>query len=476
MLAFAARKMRSSAVSFVRLTLKTAGLIGYTMLCLILTLIGAELYYRFNEEAYLRAVLVAFDPPVYESSDTMPYTLAKNVDFYQFRRGEYFAHAHTNAQGLREDREIQIDKPANTFRLLTIGDSYVYGYGVERGETFQAVAETALRSRHAGKSIEIIDMGFAAAGDLYSRYIYVRDVALKYKPDAIVVDLNYSADLGRLLENRPYLENGPDGLPKSVQYKPIVINPNSHLREGRYDFETEASGQLFLSYPPPALGRTPFQPSIRESFRLIEDSFAQSPYDPYAICRAFRLCLIYEEYKRLQALRDPKTGMEQFDLQLLPAKPAGLSEDIIDLPDTPKDALRPGTTRFQGWAIATKLFLGMKGLADKEGIRFGVLMIPTPEVVDYDPSLGEDQIPAKKLRSDDLAIAARLDKPSKIYGRFFEENSIPFLHPLKAMHEERIRSHHDLYFHFDDHWNRYGQQVLGNLVADWVERTGWLKN
>lgn len=453
---------------------RTLSLISYTALYLFLALLGAEAYYRIDDEAYQRATLVVFEAPVYESSSTMPYTLAKNINHFQFWRGEYFAHAHTNAEGLREDRDIQIEKPANTFRILTIGDSYVYGFGVERSKTFQAVAESILAERHPERHIEIINMGFAAASDPYSRYIYLRDVALTYKPDVVIVDFNYGSDLGRISENKPYLENGPDGLPKTVDYKPIMIDPNTHLRTDRLRFETEAAGRVFFpeSFPLPPLGGLRPRPNLRESIRLISRNLV--PYRGDAVCSAIRLCQVVDEYLTLRALRDPKTGLAQFEFHMVPAKPGPISEEFVDAPGQNAEGLVDGYVRAKGWNVAKRLFLGMKKLTDKAQIPLGVLMIPYPYIVEYDPSLGDDQLPAKTILSNQLALAAELDKPSRVFGTFFNANGIAYLHPLKTMHEERISGHRNLYFSFDQHWNEEGQNVVGRLFADWIDSNKWI--
>lgn len=52
----------------------------------------------------------------------------------------------TNALGLRERKETAIPKPEKVYRLLVLGDSFVYGVGVDNGETFPSQLEAALQS------------------------------------------------------------------------------------------------------------------------------------------------------------------------------------------------------------------------------------------------------------------------------------------------------------------------------------------
>lgn len=52
----------------------------------------------------------------------------------------------TNRWGLREER-FEIEKPENTTRILLMGDSYAFGWGVNRSNRFADIVETKLNER-----------------------------------------------------------------------------------------------------------------------------------------------------------------------------------------------------------------------------------------------------------------------------------------------------------------------------------------
>ena len=65
----------------------------------------------------------------------------------------------TNGQGLRHDRLVTKRAPATGFRLITIGDSYTFGYGVDLEDTFAKQVERALRREHPEHPIEVVNAG-----------------------------------------------------------------------------------------------------------------------------------------------------------------------------------------------------------------------------------------------------------------------------------------------------------------------------
>ena len=58
----------------------------------------------------------------------------------------------TNSRGFRGTREYAVPKPAKVFRVITLGDSVVDGYGVEDDQTFSAVLEKKLSASTPRKS------------------------------------------------------------------------------------------------------------------------------------------------------------------------------------------------------------------------------------------------------------------------------------------------------------------------------------
>lgn len=89
-----------------------------------------------------------------------------------------------NSKGLR-DREFPYEKPNNTYRIVSIGDSYTFGFGADQDKTFSKILEKRLNEQHSGKTYEILNMGvgnYNAIQELAS----LKLEGIKYHPDHIL--------------------------------------------------------------------------------------------------------------------------------------------------------------------------------------------------------------------------------------------------------------------------------------------------
>jgi lysophospholipase L1-like esterase len=86
-----------------------------------------------------------------------PFLTESHVRFYDF---EYVA--RTNSKGLRTD-EIP-PKSKCVYRVLAIGDSYAYGWGVNREDTWEQRIEGLFRD--AGRAVKVINGGMAGGSPI----------------------------------------------------------------------------------------------------------------------------------------------------------------------------------------------------------------------------------------------------------------------------------------------------------------------
>lgn len=92
----------------------------------------------------------------------------------------------TNADGMRDDRDYEVPKPPGVFRILGIGDSGMFGWGVHQGQEYMAVLRSNLQARADGRRYEV--MHLAVPG--YNTRLEVESLrlkGLKYGPDIVVV-------------------------------------------------------------------------------------------------------------------------------------------------------------------------------------------------------------------------------------------------------------------------------------------------
>lgn len=95
------------------------------------------------------------------------------------------AWVHTNSQGFR-DREYALAKPSGTYRVLGLGDSLMFGWGVEEGRDYLAVLERRLQREHPERPWEVINAavpGYNAVMEAAS----LKARGLAYQPDLLIV-------------------------------------------------------------------------------------------------------------------------------------------------------------------------------------------------------------------------------------------------------------------------------------------------
>jgi lysophospholipase L1-like esterase len=93
---------------------------------------------------------------------------------------------HINSHGTR-GREFNISKPSNTLRILSLGDSKTFGWGLSETESYAGCLEQLLqKSAGPGKTIEVINAG-VNAWSYPQMHFYFRDHGLRYQPDILVI-------------------------------------------------------------------------------------------------------------------------------------------------------------------------------------------------------------------------------------------------------------------------------------------------
>lgn len=89
----------------------------------------------------------------------------------------------TNDIGFR-DKQWSIDKPAKTYRIAVLGDSFLDAVQVDVEETYWRMLEVKLNQCAATESVNVEVMNFGISGfGTYQQLLTFRHIASKYSPD-----------------------------------------------------------------------------------------------------------------------------------------------------------------------------------------------------------------------------------------------------------------------------------------------------
>jgi lysophospholipase L1-like esterase len=158
---------------------------------------------------------------VYRASGTLAHELRPDWSS-RFVSTDFDVAVHTNALGFRGG-PVSAAKPPGTERILVLGDSFAFGWGVEDAETFSAVLESQLRA--AGVHAQVIDAGVPGYSTA-QHLIFLRERGFALDPDLILI-----AECGNDIDELAWysLRPGPDGLPVASSSKRHFINPEGHM-------------------------------------------------------------------------------------------------------------------------------------------------------------------------------------------------------------------------------------------------------
>lgn len=154
----------------------------YNSLCIVVSLsvvcLSAELFLR----------LVGYVPPVvppylYENHPVTWWTLRPNyVETVPTPRGP--VKYTVNSQGVRASEDYPHVSEGDVRRIFLVGDSYVFGQGVELEETAAHYLEELLRAEQF--NVEVINLGVPGFGTMHSYFRLVEYSALLGKPEIVV--------------------------------------------------------------------------------------------------------------------------------------------------------------------------------------------------------------------------------------------------------------------------------------------------
>ena len=109
-----------------------------------------------------------------------------NLSGSAYEPGLFSVTYHTNGQRFRARRDYPPTPPAGVTRIVAIGDSFCFGFGVEDDQSYPAVMEKLLA--RAGKSVEVINAGQIGTGTGAQALWYDGGVA-GFRPEIVVLSV-----------------------------------------------------------------------------------------------------------------------------------------------------------------------------------------------------------------------------------------------------------------------------------------------
>ncbi len=164
--------------------------------------------------------------------DYLRYTLDSDL-LWHFVPGQHVVQAskgieyQINSEGLR-GTDFPVRKPEDEKRILVIGDSVSFGFGVDEGESYPCILEGQLRELMPGTDISLINggvNGYSTREELK----FLRKKGIGYEPDIALIG---------------FVLNDASVYARQYQLKSFIELRNARDREGKLSFVHRLSGRL----------------------------------------------------------------------------------------------------------------------------------------------------------------------------------------------------------------------------------------
>jgi len=390
-------------------TVKRARRAAAFLLSLAVSFVVAEtLLRRFAPQRTVES-LAGLYPAMFEESEYLPYRLREN---YRGRlaTSEFDTRIHINALGYRGE-DFTFDK-GDRRRILVIGDSQTFGWGVEDWETYSYRLQQLLSKKFPSGHLQVINAGFAACYSPDTYYLYLKREGLALEPDLVIVGIFVGNDLdsAAAFENE-WTEQDAAGLPLRIRGRTSQVVGNLLLPR-----------EIPLRYRLPVVSRSHLFQGLVQIWWNLRPKLAN-----------------WQAYLPLVQVRAMAVAPDRLEEQVPP---------IYRLHYT--DQTENVMNRVQ-W-----LLLGMKQLASEARVPLYVLLIPEQ---------------SQLLENAYSGLPADVGKPQRLLGQFFERERIKYLDLLPLLRGKAAGR--PLYFPADRHWNQLGHQLAADALADFVS-TEWL--
>lgn len=370
-----------------------------------------------SAELTLRFLQLGQTPIAYEFDPQTGVLLRPHQRLWQKREGS--ALVTTNSHGFR-DREHRYEKPAGTFRIAVLGDSYAEAVQVELEETFWSVLQTELQKCLPDdvERIEVLNFGISGFGTAQELQM-LRHYVWQYDPDMVL----------------------------------LAFLPANDIRNNSRELEPDHRRPFF---------------TLEQNQLVLDDSFRQ---DPEVIRSQNSSWLQFKNW----LIRNTEIGTliyrwrhrEETPLQQGRQEPAeaGLT-DAIYLPTAPDEAWR------DAWDVTEKLIEQMHREVSEKKLPFLVMSVTSAVVVNPEPE--PRAALRKKLGVDDLF------HPDRWIERIGRENGFPVVLLSEAMQAESEKTG-TFYHGFPNtqwgsgHWNAQGHRFAGEHVGEVICQLGLLR-
>jgi len=384
------------------------------LVAVILTLLVCEIALRYLYPQ-------GGQPLIYDFDASLGHRMRAGVDLVQvWDNHENVSRVRTNSLGLR-GAEIPRAKAPGEERILVLGDSYAFGYGVGDEDTFAAVLERELNAEPGGRRVVVANAGVSSYGTAQELLRY-RELHSIVHPDVTVLTFFIGNDVH-------------DNL--CLEY--ISLRP-------RHDFPCFAVRDGALVQQSAPVEKKPKKESqglVAAIRNAIKDS------ETYALLTTKPKVLLQTSPALVRLLL--RLGLD-LRPEYVPHVVAGWY--------LPENAAR-------GWDLTQHLLAELQKEVAADGGRMVLIIIPSrtqviPDMLALTAMLYPGEAPVDEFLADP-------DRPQRMLQQFANDHGIAVLDTTPIL---RANGGGALYYPAIAHWNEKGHKVVADALRELLAREG----
>ncbi len=144
--------------------------------------VALQIHYRATVGRWLSELWAI---PIFDTDPIRKYRMKSNLEFEHNTR-EFKATYFTDSQGLRTDErqeDVLPEKSPDTYRILFLGPSFTFGWGVDYEDTYVSLIGAGLKI--PGKTVQIKNLG-TPSQPIPNQLCWLEEKGKEFQPDLIV--------------------------------------------------------------------------------------------------------------------------------------------------------------------------------------------------------------------------------------------------------------------------------------------------
>lgn len=212
----------------------------YSIIILILIVLLLELNIRIFIPQKTLSNSISESPAVFEVGKYASWRFKPNTKGIM-ANGEFKVFYSINSLGMR-DKEHNVTKRRGITRILTIGDSFTEGFGVEQNESYPIILDSLVNKEY---NVEVFNAGIGGYSP-DTEYIYLKELITIVKPDIVLLGFYVGNDIQDITKNAWVVDDNK--MPVNITSEIMMVKDNKLFLKDKGIYTHTTKLKIYLKH------------------------------------------------------------------------------------------------------------------------------------------------------------------------------------------------------------------------------------